>query len=48
VASAARRRHDNLLAALTGEERRILERVLAKLQARASEMLAARELGFGN
>ena len=47
VASAARRRHGNLLAALTGEERRILERVLAKLQARASEMLAARDLGFG-
>jgi DNA-binding MarR family transcriptional regulator len=48
VAAAARRRHGNLLAALTGEERRILERVLAKLQARASEMLTARDLGFGS
>jgi DNA-binding MarR family transcriptional regulator len=47
LASAARRRHDNLLAALTNEERRVLERALAKLQERASEMLATRDLGFG-
>jgi len=46
IASAARRRNDNLLAALSGEERRILERALAKLQGRASAMLAASEQGF--
>jgi len=48
IASAARRRHDNLLAALTTGERRVLERVLAKLQRRAGELLATPELGFGN
>lgn len=46
IAAAARRRHDNLLAALSGEERKVLERALAKLQARASEMLAAPHLGY--
>ena len=47
IASAARCRNDNLLAVLSGEERRILERALAKLQAQASAMLAASESGFG-
>ena len=47
LASAARRRHDNLLSVLTGEERQVLERVLTKLQARASEMLGVSDLGFG-
>lgn len=47
IAAAARRRHENLLAALSGEERAVLEQALAKLQARASEMLTAPELGFG-
>ena len=47
IASAARRRNDNLLAALTAEERRVLERALAKLQSQASAMLAASEQGFG-
>ena len=47
IASAARCRNDNLLAVLSGEERRVLERALAKLQAQASAMLAASESGFG-
>src|SRR5688572_19961452 len=47
IAAAAQRRHDNALKALTGEERQSLERILGKLQARADEMLAERELGFG-
>ena len=47
IASAARRRHKNLLDALSPAERALLERALAKLQARASAMLAAPELGFG-
>jgi DNA-binding MarR family transcriptional regulator len=47
IASAARRRHENLLAALSDEERRILERVIVKLQRRANELLAAPDLGFG-
>ena len=47
IAAAARRRHENLLAALSREERDVLEQALAKLQARASEMLTAPELGFG-
>src|SRR3954468_6059530 len=47
IASAARRRHDNLLGALSAAERHLLDRALAKLQARASAMLAAPHLGFG-
>ena len=47
VAAAAQRRHDNALKALTAEERQILERILGKLQARADEMLAEPEFGFG-
>ena len=47
LAAAARRRHENLLAALSVEERQVLERALTKLQARASEMLDAPDLGFG-
>ena len=46
IAAAARRRHGNLLEALTAAERDVLERALAKLQARASAMLAAPDLGF--
>jgi len=47
IAAAARRRHDNVLDALTTAERAMLERTLGKLQARAEEMLAESELGFG-
>ena len=47
LASAARRRHDKLMAALTAAERQVLERTLTKLQARASELLGAPDLGFG-
>jgi DNA-binding MarR family transcriptional regulator len=47
IAAAARRRHQNLLDALSAAERDLLERALAKLQARASAMLAAPDLGFG-
>ena len=47
IATAARRRNKNLLDALSTAERDLLERALAKLQARASDMLAARDLGFG-
>lgn len=46
IAAAARRRHQNVLDALTAAERDQLERALAKLQARASAMLAAPDLGF--
>ena len=47
IAAAARRRHGNLLRALSPAERKALEQGLAKLQRRASEMLAAADLGFG-
>lgn len=47
IAAAARRRHETLLGALSSEERKVLARALAKLQARASEMLEALDLGFG-
>jgi DNA-binding MarR family transcriptional regulator len=47
VASAARRRHDNLLDALSPAERDVLERALGKLQDRAAAMLARSDLGFG-
>jgi DNA-binding MarR family transcriptional regulator len=47
IAAAARRRHENLLDALSAAERATLERVLAKLQQRASAMLGAPDLGFG-
>lgn len=46
IAAAAQRRHDNVLKALTAEERQVLERALGKLQARAEEMLGASGLGF--
>jgi DNA-binding MarR family transcriptional regulator len=48
IATAARRRHDKLLGALSAPERVALERVLGKLQARAAAMLAAPDLGFGS
>jgi DNA-binding MarR family transcriptional regulator len=47
IAAAARRRHDNVLQALTAQERRVLERILDKLQARAEHMLGEPGLGFG-
>ena len=47
IAAAAQRRHGNVLGALTAEERRVLEGILGKLQARAEEMLDEPELGFG-
>jgi DNA-binding MarR family transcriptional regulator len=47
IAAAARRRHDNLLAALSPVEREQLERALGKLQLRAAEMLTMADLGFG-
>lgn len=47
IAGAARRRHQNVLDALTAAERNQLERMLAKLQVRATNMLAAPDLGFG-
>ena len=47
IATAAQRRHDNVLKALSTEERRMLEAILGKLQARAEEMLAQTDLGFG-
>ena len=47
IAVAAQRRHANVLKVLTAEERRVLEGILGKLQARAEEMLGEPELGFG-
>jgi DNA-binding MarR family transcriptional regulator len=47
IAATAQRRHDNVLRALTAEEREMLERVLGKLQARAEQMLGEPDLGFG-
>lgn len=46
IAAAARQRHDNLLAVLSAQERTVLERALAKLQARAETMLSDPALGF--
>jgi DNA-binding MarR family transcriptional regulator len=46
IAVAARRRHDNLLGALTTGERAMLEGILTKLQARAEKMLGEPGLGF--
>jgi DNA-binding MarR family transcriptional regulator len=48
ISVAARRRHENLLGALSAAEREALERALVKLQARAAAMLAAPDLGFGS
>jgi DNA-binding MarR family transcriptional regulator len=48
IAVAARRRHENLLEALSPAERETLERALAALQDRAAAMLAAPDLGFGS
>jgi DNA-binding MarR family transcriptional regulator len=47
IAAAAQRRHDNVLKVLSAEERRALEGILGKLQARAEELLEEPELGFG-
>jgi DNA-binding MarR family transcriptional regulator len=47
IALAARRRHANLLDALSPAEREAVERALGQLQARAAAMLAEPELGFG-
>ena len=47
IAMAARRRHDNLIAALPATQRAVLEPALEKLQARAAEMLAEADCGFG-
>lgn len=47
IAVAARRRHDNLLDALSAAEREVLERALGKAQARAEAMLAEPDFGFG-
>lgn len=47
IAIAARRRHGNLLDALTGTQRESIEHALAVLQARAAAMLAEPDLGFG-
>lgn len=47
IAAAARRRHGNILDALSPAERDVLQGALAKLQDRASAMLAAPDLGFG-
>jgi DNA-binding MarR family transcriptional regulator len=47
IAIAARRRHGNLLDALSGTQRESIERGLAVLQVRAAAMLAEPDLGFG-
>lgn len=46
IAAAARRRHENLLAALSTEERAVLEAALTKLQERATDSLNSPDLGF--
>ena len=46
IAGAARRRNENLLAALAVPERTALESMLGKLQARAVALLADPSLGF--
>ena len=46
IAAAARRRNQNLLAALSPSQRRALERALTGLQVRASAMLARPDGGF--
>ena len=46
IATAARRRHDNLLAALPAGQRKALESALERLQARAAAMLAEPDHGF--
>jgi len=47
IASAARRRNDNVLAVLPLAERKVLERALKRLQARAGAMLSEPDSGFG-
>ena len=47
IAVAARRRHDNLLDALSATQREVLELALGKLRVRAAAMLAEPDLGFG-
>ena len=47
ISVAARRRHHNLLGALSAAEREMLELALGKLQARAAAMLAKTDFGFG-
>ena len=46
IAIAARRRHDNLLAALPAGQRKALESSLERLQRRAAAMLAEPDHGF--
>ncbi len=46
IATAARRRHDNLLAALPAGQRKALESSLERLQRRAAAMLAEPDHGF--
>ena len=46
IAAAARRRHENLLAALTPDERAVFEAALTKLQERATALLGSPDLGF--
>ena len=46
IAAAARRRNGNLLAGLGRAQRKALEEALASLHARASLLLARRDLGF--
>lgn len=46
IAAAARRRNENLLRALDARERATLERIFAKLQARATKMLVDSRHGF--
>jgi DNA-binding MarR family transcriptional regulator len=46
IAAAARRRNENLLAALSTAQRQVLEELLGKLQAQAVAMLAEPECGF--
>ena len=46
IAAAARRRHDNLLAALPAGQRKALESSLERLQRRAAAMLAEPDHGF--
>jgi DNA-binding MarR family transcriptional regulator len=47
IGAAARRRNANLLHVLSAAERATLERLFAKLQARAAKMLADPQHGFG-
>ena len=48
IGVAARRRNDNLLDTLSPPEQKVLERVLATLQTRATSMLGAPDFVFGS